>query len=90
MSTDLINGLIEAGGAMLLCKSIWLAYKQKKVHGVSVLSVAFFMFWGYWNLAFYPSVNCWYSFTGGILMVIANTIWVGQLIYYSRKQKEDL
>ncbi len=84
MTPDQINGLFETFGGLLLCRSILLLYRQKQVHGVSILSVAFFMTWGFWNLAYYPALSQWCSFAGGVLLVTANTIWVGQLIYYSR------
>jgi len=42
------------------------------------------MGWGYWNILYYPSVGDWYSFTGGLFIVTANTVWVAMQIYYRK------
>jgi hypothetical protein len=59
---DLINGLFEGCGALFISRSIYLLHRQKKVRGVSLIHVAFFMFWGWWNLYYYPHLNQWLSF----------------------------
>lgn len=86
MNPDIINGLFETIAGLLLCMNVYRLHKDKKVQGVSVIPTSFFMLWGYWNLYFYPSVNCVLSFWGGILVVAANTVWVIQMIHYGRKQ----
>lgn len=83
---DLINGLFEASGGILLTINCLRLYRDKHIAGVSVVPTAFFMCWGYWNLYFYPSYNAWLSFAGGLLVTLANTVWVGQMIYYARKR----
>lgn len=87
MSPDLINGIFEFVGSLFIWRSIYLLYKQKQVHGVSVLSIGFFASWGGWNIYYYPCLDQWISFYGGLSIVFANTIWVAQLIYYLRKQR---
>jgi hypothetical protein len=87
MYPDLINGLFEFLGGVLICLSIYKLHKQKIVRGVSPLPVAFFALWGYWNLLYYPSLHQWFSFFGGLVVVTANTIWVIQMYYYLRKEK---
>ncbi len=82
MSPDFINGLFEFLGSVFIWRSIWLLNRQKQVHGVSILSIGFFMSWGYWNLYYYPNLNQWLSFAGGLSIVTANTIWVSQIGYY--------
>lgn len=84
---DLINGCYEALGSLFILMSILRLHKDKKVRGVSIIGVAFFMSWGYWNLYYYPSLNQWWSFIGGLFIVISNTFWVGQMIYYSVLEK---
>ena len=84
MSPDVINGLFELGAGLLLGLNIGSLYRDKIVRGVSVWPTSFFMLWGYWNLYFYPSVNCDLSFYAGILVVATNTAWVGQMIYYRK------
>lgn len=66
--------------------SVIKLYREKQVHGVSWVAVAFFASWGFWNLYYYPHLEQWASFCGGIAIVTVNTIWLAQLIYYSRKK----
>lgn len=85
MSNDLINGLFEAlSGAMVLnhCRAI---IKDKCVAGVSIISVAFFSAWGFWNLYYYPSLGQFWSFVGGMFIVISNMAWLLLLIKYRHK-----
>ena len=84
---DLVNGLYEFMGAPFICLSIVKLYKEKKVRGISWVHAGFFASWGYWNLYYYPHLNQWCSFIGGVFIVITNTIWLGQLIYYTKKEK---
>ena len=61
---DLINGTFEASGSLFILRSIFLLHKQKLVRGVSLIHVAFFMAWGWWNLYYYPHLGQWLSFWG--------------------------
>ena len=82
MTPDTINGLFELVGSFVIWRSVYLLNKQKKVCGVSTWTTGFFMGWGFWNIYFYPYLNQWLSFYGGCLLVLANTIWVVQMLYY--------
>lgn len=84
---DIINGTYESCGAIFILTSILKLYKDKKVRGIHWVHTAFFTSWGYWNLYYYPHLNQWISFLGGIGIVIANSIWLFQIIYYLRKEK---
>jgi uncharacterized membrane protein YfcA len=86
VNPDLINGLFELGGGILLTLNCLRLYKDKALRGVSPLPTVFFTSWGFWNLYFYPSVNAWYSFYGGLLIVVINCFWLGQIIFYSRRK----
>lgn len=81
---DLINGGFEFLGAPFILLSVIKLYRQKQVKGISWVHVGFFTVWGWWNLVYYPALGQWVSFAGGIAIVIVNTIWMGQLIYYSK------
>lgn len=83
---DTINGLFECLGGWFVILSIMKLQGEKRVHGVSWLHAGFFTVWGYWNLYFYPQLGQWFSFLGGIVIVVMNTLWMIQLIHYSRKQ----
>lgn len=82
MSPDMINGLFEFGGSLLLWRNVLQLYRDKMVRGLHWGSVAFFAGWGYWNLYYYPALDQWWSFTGGVSIVTANTVWLIQVWYY--------
>lgn len=82
---DIINGCFELFGGFFICLSIVKAHRDKCVRGVSWAHAGFFTVWGWWNLLYYPSLGQWVSFVGGIVIVVCNSVWLGQLIYYSKK-----
>jgi len=83
---DLINGLFELSGGILLTLNCFRLYHDKVVKGVNVWVTVFFAAWGYWNLYYYPSLNQWMSFTGTLLIVAANTVWAAMALYYARRK----
>jgi hypothetical protein len=85
MTPDLINGLFEALGSVMLWRNVLALYKDKQIKGVRIASTAFFMAWGYWNMYYYPSLGQWLSFLGGVSITTANTVWVIQMIFYTRR-----
>jgi hypothetical protein len=84
---DVVNGSYELLGAPFILLSVIQLAKEKKVHGVSWLHAGFFATWGMWNLYYYPHLEQWFSFVGGIAIVTVNTFWLGQLIYYTKIYK---
>ena len=84
--SDFVNGLFELIGAAFIAMSIRRLIIDKQVRGLSLWHPMFFLLWGAWNLWFYPAVGCWYSFTGGVAVFITNAIWMGLMLYYSRKE----
>ncbi len=87
MNPDLINGLFEFLGGLTIWVNIRRAYLDKRFHGVSILPTLFFNSWGLWNLYYYPHLDQWWSFLGGLSIFSANTIWVCQMIYYNRRNR---
>lgn len=81
---DVINGLFESLGGLFILLSVIRLHREKRVRGVSPWHAAFFTAWGWWNLYYYPSLGQWWSFAGGVLIVMVNSIWLGQLVYYTR------
>lgn len=81
---DIINGAFETLGGAFIALSVVKLHREKLVHGVSWLHVAFFSTWGYWNLYFYPHLDQWLSFAGGAILVAVNTTWLAQIVYYNR------
>lgn len=83
---DIINGAFETSGAFFIWLSIFRLWRDKRVAGISVLTIGFFFAWGLWNLFYYPHLEQWASTAGGILIVISNAIYVGMLLYYGRRK----
>ena len=84
---DLINGLFELCGSLVLWRNVYTLHKDKGYLGVHWMTTGFFALWGYWNMYYYPSLNQWLSFVGGCSITIANTVWLIQMLYYGRKEK---
>jgi len=86
---DLINGLYETGAGLFLALSCIKLYHDKEVKGWSLLTQLFFTTWSYWNLYYYPNLNQWISFFGGLVVVISNTVWTTMAFYYTKKNKKE-
>lgn len=82
MTPDLINAAFEALAGLFILNHCRVLIRDKMVRGVSVISAGFFTAWGFWNLYFYPAVGQFWSFVGGIFVVLANAIYVAMLVYY--------
>lgn len=87
MTPDIMNGILEMSGSLFLSLCVWKTWQDKAVKGVSWVAVSFFTGWAYWNLYYYPNLEQWWSLWGSMAMAVVQTIWLGQLIYYSRKAK---
>lgn len=87
---DFINGSFELFGGLFLLKNVIQLHRDKLVRGVHWVPTTFFMLWGVWNLYYYPHLDQWWSFTGGLLIVSVNAIWVGQMLYYGRKEGKPM
>lgn len=83
---DAINGLYELFGGYFIFLHILKLLKDKEVKGVSWVAVMYFSSWGYWNLFYYPHLNQYMSFIGGIVIAITNTAWLYLIFYYRRRQ----
>lgn len=71
----------------MIWKNVAQLYHDKMIKGVHWGPTMFFFLWGVWNLFYYPNLNQWLSFIGGCCIVIANGVWVAQMIYYNKKNK---
>lgn len=81
---DLGNGLFELIGGGLNFINVHKLYKDKQLKGVHWAPAMFFTAWGYWNCFYYPHLNQWLSFGGGLLIVTANTLWVYLALKYRK------
>ena len=84
MSPDLINGLFEFAGSLVLCMDIRALIKDKRVKGVYWPGRIFFMLWGLWNIYFYGYYDHIWSFFGGLPMTACNLMWSVLACYYTR------
>lgn len=84
---DMINGTFEFAGGLAILLSVFKLSRDKIVRGVSWPHVLFFTGWGAWNLYFYPHLDQWFSFAGGVFIVLVNTTWVCQIIYWNWKER---
>lgn len=87
INPDLINGTYETLGGLFLWRNVYRLHKDKQIKGVSILATGFFASWGWWNIFYYNWLHQPLSWWGGVCLVLANTTWVLQAIYYSRKVK---
>lgn len=83
---DLINGIFGVLGGLFIALSIAKLHREKTARGVSIVYVAFFTSWSWYHVYFFTTVNLWWSWAGAIGMMTANTIWLCQMVYYSRRE----
>lgn len=83
---DLINGSFELVGGCMGWLNVRALARDKTVRGVRILPSVLFASWGFWNLYYYPSLHQWASFTGGLAIGLANTVWVYLAIKYSTRR----
>lgn len=83
---DIINGTFELAGGLFIWMNVVQVWKDKIVRGVHWLPTAFFTTWGVWNLYYYPHLNQWVSFAGGICIVLGNLAWVLSMIKFWPKK----
>jgi len=79
---DLINASFEMLAGVSVLNHCRCVLRDKMVHGVSIISTVFFSLWGFWNMYYYPSLDQWWSFYGGLFIVTANCLWVLLMLKY--------
>ena len=87
MWQDKLNGVFELLGGFFIMLSCIRLYRDKKVRGVSFIHIAYFTLWGYWNIEYYSNLDQWVSLIGSLTVTLVNTVWLGMLLYYLRKEK---
>jgi hypothetical protein len=81
---DIANGAFELGTGIWVIRACACLHRDKVVKGTSYGLQFWVTSWGYYNLYFYPSLDQWFSFTGGLLVVAFNTIWLLMAFHYHR------
>lgn len=84
---DIINAAFELGTGFFCWMNVLQIMKDKDVKGISWTAMLFFTSVGFWNLYYYPALNQWVSFFGGLTVLTANIAWVSLAYYYIRKRK---
>lgn len=87
MNPDLINGSFEFLAGIMNWINVYRIYKDKQVKGYSTWVFGFFASWGIWNLYYYPHLDQWISFYGGISITLSNMAWIACAIYYGVKKR---
>ena len=87
MWQDKLNGVFELLGGLFIMLSCIRLHRDKKVRGVSFVHIAYFTLWGYWNIEYYSNLSQWVSLIGSLTVTLVNTVWLGRLLYYLRKEK---
>lgn len=85
---DVGNGLFELVGAYFTWRNYIQLQRDRELKGVYWPMTAFFTAWGFWNLHYYPSLQQWFSFYAGIVLVLGNLAWVNLALKLKLKHKE--
>ena len=89
MKPDLINAAITAGGGCFVWLNVLRLRRDRIVRGIHWIPVLYFTSLGYWHLYYYPFLKQWASFVAGVSIVLANTVWLCQIIYWLRKERRN-
>lgn len=84
---DFINGFFEFTSGLMIWINVAAIIKDKKYSGVRILPLAFFSSWSFWNLYYYPHLNQWASFFGGLSIGIANAAYLTLMVKYGKGEK---
>lgn len=76
---DVINGMFEIGGGLAILLSIIKLMRDRQVRGFHWGQLAFYTLWGLWNTFYYPHLDQWWSFMGGMFVVYMNSLYLGMI-----------
>lgn len=82
---DFVNALFQVMAGVFVLNHCRVLLHDKQVKGVSTASTMFFVTWGLWNLAYFPSLDQQWSLYGAIFVTGANVIYVAMQVYYKRR-----
>lgn len=84
---DFLNGLFEFVGGYFVWMNFFALLRARKLSGVYWPTTLFFTVWGLWNLIYYPALNQWISFFGGLSIASGNIAWLVLLFALKRKER---
>jgi hypothetical protein len=82
MNNDIINATFELLGSLFVLNHCRVLLNAKSSAGVSSISLAYFLSWGFWNIYYYPSLGQNFSFYAGIALAVANLLYLGLVIKF--------
>lgn len=86
LTNDLINGCFEFVGGFCTWLNVRQLYRDQEVKGVDWRTTLFWWSWGTWNVYYYPSLNQWFSFIGGVWLAVGNCVWLLLLLWILKKE----
>lgn len=86
---DLANAGFEFGGAIFILNHARVLFAEKIVRGISLVSIVFFLIWGIFNMFYYSHLEQSASWYAGIMVTLANLVWVSMIIYYRKREGAD-
>lgn len=87
---DLISALFQGGAGFMIMLNIIKIHKDKFVRGVSIYCQGFMVAWGIFAPIYFISLNQILSTISAIFILMMNTIWFIQILYYTRKEGTNL
>lgn len=88
IAPDVINGLFEFVGSLFTWMSVRRVWKDRGFAGIFLPAIVFFTAWGFWNCFYYPYLQQYWSFAGGLSIVTANVCWVSSMLYFGHKESK--
>lgn len=82
---DLANGAFEATGGCFVWMNVYRLWRDRQVRGTFWPATLVFTAWGIFNLYYYPHLGQWLSFSGGLVIVLANAAWVTMAIRWRNR-----
>jgi hypothetical protein len=76
MTLDLVNSFFQLGMAIIAWMNVVRLLRDRKVRGVTPLTVAWPMLMGWWNIIYFSTLGHYFSLVVGIALAAANTLWV--------------
>jgi len=86
---DIINSFFEFSMFVASIMNIIKILEEKVIKGFHWATVGIASLWGFWNLHYYSSLDQWWSFYAGILLVISNSIWLRLVFYYAKRNAQS-
>lgn len=84
---DYINAAFEAAAGVFVLNHCRVLLRDRETRGVSIVSTAFFMVWGFWNVFYYPTLQQPFSAAAGVFVAVANAIYIGLMVHFKREVK---